>query len=413
MGEFFDSISGDLDALDASRFGVEYTDPTVVKAVQTKLNALGASPQLTVDGQMGPETAAAITAYQGTQNFPMSGLTGAVDDATLAALGLTSTGAPIPAATPASGGSASAALAAIQQEFASLISWATKNPQPITQGKGIAPGFQATRASVVNSYTDWTTPLEGFVPFMYIDALGYVTTGMGNLIDPVSAALALPWKNSDGSAASPAQIQAAWAAVDAQRSDPKGQKQTSGPATRGGGSQGGVTSIRITKDDVKNIVAAKLKENESYLLKGLSSFADAPADAQLAAHSMAWAMGPGFATTWTQFRDAFNKADYTTAAAQSNMKGVGIDNRNLANKLLLTNASQVVTSKADPDYLYYIDGLAKLFSGLGVLAPVSPMAIIANIQAHPYRSAGIAAGVIAFVGILLAAALKTPQRKAA
>ena len=378
MGAFYDSISDELDALDTSggggsdppddSFGVDYgTNAAIVKQVQAAINAAGYTPALTVDGGIGPKTTAGVKWLQAKKGLTQDGVIG---DATLKALGITSP------KVDALVNTATGLLAQLQKEFAPLLGWSQKFPQPLTQGKGIAPGFQATKASVVNSFVDWTTPLEGWLGWMYIDALGYVTTGMGNLIDPISAALGLPWKNADGSRSSPDQITAAWNAVDAQRSDPKGQKQTSGPATKGGGSQGGVTSIRITKDDVHALVASKLKANETFIMTHLPSYAKAPADAQLAAHSMSWAMGPGWSQTWTAFKSAFDKGDYAAAAAQSHMQGVGIDMRNMANKLLLTNADLVTKNKKDPDTLYYIPGLPGLAGGAvaGILMVLSGLA---------------------------------------
>lgn len=408
MGEFFDSIEEDLDALDSehggSSFGTDYnSNASIIRQVQQKINEAGYSPALTIDGAMGPKTTAGIKWLQNSQGVTPDGIVG---DQTLGALGITPPGGmSVDSVTGAAKGAAAAALSAIQSEFAPLLSWATSQPQPITQGKGVAPGFQATRSSVVNSYVDWTTPLEGFVPHMYIDRLGFVTTGMGNLIDSPGAAGALPWKNADGSRSSQAQITAAWNAVDSTRSASKGQVQPSGPGAQGGGSQGHLTSIRITKADVQSLVASKMKQNEADMLKGLPNFAQAPADAQLAAHSQAWAMGSGFAIpgnpkAFHSYITAFNAGDYKTAAAQAHMQGTGIDMRNMANKLLLTNAAQVVASKQNPDTLFYIDGLVQLFGG------TTPSAILASIKAHPLRTAGIVGGVLAFVGTVTALALR-------
>lgn len=407
MSEFYDSIKDELEALDIERggpslehdgpggsiFGMDYnTNVAVMKQVQAAINSLGYSPPLVIDGAIGPKTIAAVKWVQAKEGVAQDGIVG---DQTLGALGITPPGGTsIQSVT----GAVSAAFAALQQEFAPLLAWAASNPQPIVQGKGVAPGFAATKASVVNSFTGWSSPMEGFVPHMYIDALGYVTTGMGDLIDPVSQALALPWKHPDGSLVSQSEVVAAWNAVDSQRSDPKGQKQTSGPAVHGGGSQGNLTSIRITKDDVNHLVAAKLKSNEANIVKNLPGFAQAPADAQLGVHSMSWAEGTGFTKTWPQFDAAFNRGDYATAAAQSHMQGVGIDMRNMANKLLFTNAAQVVASKRDPDLLYYIGGLDQLFG--------TPMGILANVMKHPLRTIGIVVGVFGSVAILVAAALK-------
>lgn len=408
MGEFFDAIKDDLKQLDASApprimrghgaaFGTDYNaNPTVVAMVQQAINAAGYQPPLTVDGAYGPLTEAGVRWAQGQKGLTQDGIIG---DQTLGALGITPPGgASIDSLTGAATSTVAEALAGLAAQFQPLLAFAAKNPQPITQGSGIAPGFQATRASVVNSYVNWTIPFEGWVPFMYLDELGYVTTGMGNKIDSVGEAQALQWTNPDGSPASAQQIADAWYAVDSHRTAPKGQQQN----LPGGGQQGGWSSLRISKNAVSQLVSQKMKQNEAHLIAGLSNFAQSPADAQLAAHSMAWAMGPEFAQTWTQFRDAYNASDYMTAAAQSHMNGVGIDMRNLADKLLLTNAALVQQLGADFDHLYYLDGLTQLMGNASGQVMAYGTKIVMSAKKHPLRTAGIAAGVIATVGGILA-----------
>jgi GH24 family phage-related lysozyme (muramidase) len=255
-------------------------------------------------------------------------------------------------------------------DFDTLVAFARKYGQSITQGSGIAPGFQATRASVVNSFVPWSTPLEGNEHFPYTDAEGLVTTALGDLIDglaagqkmhencghltttpcgqatPTAAARALPW--------SPNNIDADWAAIKAAW---PGTQSTACAA---------ITTSRLSADADQALVASRMTANEADLLKGLPGYAQAPADAQLAAMSMAWAMGSGFPAKFPAFTKAFNAGDYLTAAAQSHMQGVGIDMRNLANKLLLTNASM---PNIDPDHLYYLEGLALSLPGTAMLGP--------------------------------------------
>lgn len=69
------------------------------------------------------------------------------------------------------------------------------------------------KASVLKNFVAFSQPLEGLLTFMYTDSLGLVTTGLGNLIDPVSLALPLPWRNPDGSLADQATVEAQWQAV--------------------------------------------------------------------------------------------------------------------------------------------------------------------------------------------------------
>lgn len=54
-------------------------------AIQARLNALGASPQLVVDGIPGPKTTAAIKAFQSSRGITPDGIVGPI---TLAALGM-------------------------------------------------------------------------------------------------------------------------------------------------------------------------------------------------------------------------------------------------------------------------------------------------------------------------------------
>jgi hypothetical protein len=46
--------------------------------------------------------------------------------------------------------------------------------------------------SVQAAFVPISSKLEGYLPWMYLDILGWVTTGMGNKVDPVSQALSLP-----------------------------------------------------------------------------------------------------------------------------------------------------------------------------------------------------------------------------
>src|ERR1035438_435384 len=65
---------------------------------------------------------------------------------------------------------------------------------------------------IQSSFPAFSTTFEGRITYMYLDILGLVTVGVGNLIDPVEAALALPFqfKNNPGSAATQDQIAQEW-----------------------------------------------------------------------------------------------------------------------------------------------------------------------------------------------------------
>ena len=48
------------------------------------------------------------------------------------------------------------------------------------------------RESVRRGFIGFSAPFEGRLHYMYLDVKGLVTTGVGNLIDSVGAAQALP-----------------------------------------------------------------------------------------------------------------------------------------------------------------------------------------------------------------------------
>jgi GH24 family phage-related lysozyme (muramidase) len=195
--------------------------------------------------------------------------------------------------------------------------------------------------SVQNAWVTFNTPLEGMLTYMYTDSEGYVTTGMGNLIDPVSTALALPWQNSDGSPADQDTIQTQWQAVK----DAYPGVQSTGCA--------GLTTIRLAQADVENLIFQKLQSNVNMLMTYFPGWTQLPADAQMGILSMAWAMGPGFPQTFGTFTNAVNTGDWATALAQSVFQGSGIQARIDADNILFTNAGIVASQNLDPSVLYW------------------------------------------------------------
>src|SRR4029453_7562541 len=69
------------------------------------------------------------------------------------------------------------------------------------------PASAETHTSIRDGFLAFSRPLEGRVPWMYLDIKGLVTTGVGNLIDPVGLASKLPFVHKgDGSPASEVDI---------------------------------------------------------------------------------------------------------------------------------------------------------------------------------------------------------------
>lgn len=210
------------------------------------------------------------------------------------------------------------------------------------------------RISVAAAFTSFTSRFEGVVSFMYLDVLGLVTTGIGNLIDPSGLALDLPWRAADGRLATRREIAAEWMNVKS-RQDMKMQ---------GGMAYRSVTKLRLDGTGIDMLVARKLAQNEAELRRRFPDFDSWPADAQLATHSMAWACGPAF--RFPKLGEALLQRDFRQAAEECHMnedgadriKGTADDNRglaprNVANKILYKNAACVVGMHLDPEELFY------------------------------------------------------------
>jgi hypothetical protein len=217
--------------------------------------------------------------------------------------------------------------------------------------------------SVRAAFISFSITFESKLSFMYLDIKNLVTTGIGNLIDPVGLALPLPWTDkTSGAVADAPTITAEWNTV----------KSRTDLSPSGGAAFGAITTLQLGDSDVNNLVLSQLDNNES-TLKAVSEFSGYdgwPADAQLGLLSMAWAMGPNFAPGFPSFRAACAAATvaveagdlataasaWNTAAVQSHMDdsaNPGLTPRNTADNTLFTNASKVIATGLDPSVLQY------------------------------------------------------------
>lgn len=229
-------------------------------------------------------------------------------------------------------------LRALPADIAAKFPWHLTSTIP-----GLYPSVVAAIPTV---FAKW----EGqALPYMYTDSKGYVTTGTGNLIDPVGTALALPWTNPDGSPTSQADIEAAFNAV-------KGAY----PGVQSTGSQS-LTSIRLSPQALDDLMLKTISANQTILLERYSNFATIPADAQLGIHSISWAWGSGFDSVWgdngVAFKNAIANRDFTSAgqimsAASQHEESInpGIVPRDQGNLVMFANAAK---NKLEPSKLYY------------------------------------------------------------
>lgn len=214
-------------------------------------------------------------------------------------------------------------------------------------------------SSVKSIFRAFNEPIELVVSYMYLDVKGLVTIGVGNLIDPISAALILPFRHkvragasTSGKPASTAEIEAEWKLI----------KSKTDLARKGYRACGPLTDLELDNASIDILIAKRLQQNETFLKhqRAFRDFDQWPADAQLGLLSMAWAMGPGFSTSWPRFSYACETKNFDVAADNCNISVVGnpgVIPRNHANARLFKNAAAVLAGESDGFYrrenLYY------------------------------------------------------------
>ena len=194
------------------------------------------------------------------------------------------------------------------------------------------------RPAAQQEFVAFVSQYEGVTDWMYLDVKGLVTSGIGNLLEPIALAQALPWTCSYTRAATPTEVTNGWMTVKS-RQDLK---------LLGGGHYKSVCDLRLSKAAVADLVRKRMQDNEDQLSVWFPAYQDFCADAQMAIMSIAWAVGDNFARTFPRFRAAANAGDWLTAAAESHISD-GNPARNEANRYLLTMAA----TSQDPELLHW------------------------------------------------------------
>jgi GH24 family phage-related lysozyme (muramidase) len=248
----------------------------------------------------------------------------------------------------------------------------------------------------VKTQSQW----EGVESEMYTDILGLVTTAIGYLIDDKSGingygpALIIPWVHkSDGQPATQAEIIQDWQTV---KNAHKASGSYDAPTDRK------ITQLKISPLVIQDLTASRMADNEKELVKSLPHFADAPADAQMAVHGMAWAMGGAFIPKdgFKTFADAFNRGDWAAAKAASNFRGAA-PQRKAGQDIMFDNAAIVAANKLDPDTLWY-PGTAPTTVAGHVVAKLRQPAVVA----------AVVVGLAAFGGAIYLVTQPAPRRVA-
>lgn len=205
---------------------------------------------------------------------------------------------------------------------------------------------QATR----DYFFEFTAKFEGVVNWMYLDVYGFVTVGVGNLLDTPTAAAELPFvHNSSSSLADTASKQQGWNDV----------RRRQDLVSVGHLAFAAVCDLRLSDNDIRDLVDRKLTENEASLVAVFPGFALWPADAQLGLLSMVWALGLSkLLSLFPRFCAACRSLDFDTAASECRIqtaRNPGVILRNIANEGLFRNAARVQKpgNPYDPERLYY------------------------------------------------------------
>ena len=218
--------------------------------------------------------------------------------------------------------------------------------------------------SVLKQFLAFTKPLEGFTTNPYLDVKGLLTIGAGCLIDPPESAIGLGWVLLDGT---PARQRVALAQLKSLKAQPGlAHYPWNSPAVLN------ATRIRLTEQGVLDLADARLRAAVAFLIKYFPKLASWPADAQLCACSMAWAVGAGWPPIFghaehslqaspPRFLEAILHAPdpmhpglFLPAEIDISTKGnPGIVPRNAQNELLLSNAQIVQDNELDITVLHW------------------------------------------------------------
>jgi GH24 family phage-related lysozyme (muramidase) len=191
------------------------------------------------------------------------------------------------------------------------------------------------RSDVRLSFPAFTRKYESYLRFLYLDVKCLVTTGLGNLMEPIACAYEITWVHPDGTRATNADVDHAWHTV---KSHPE-------MAVHGGNDFQFLpgNEIRATEDSINALVDRKMNSIDAALRRLFPTWEAWPAECQTATLSMAWAMGVGrIMSAFPHFMAACMRHDWLTASAESHMSEVGQNPsfiaRNAANKALFLTA---------------------------------------------------------------------------
>jgi len=176
-----------------------------------------------------------------------------------------------------------------------------------------------------DAFPEWVQRYEGKFLTLYQDTLGLVTTGIGNLVDPIDRVVGLPFFHEDGRPADAEEIRAEWRRVKAMPPGLLAARYVVPGA------------LRLSPEGLALLVRRQNALNVQQLARSYPDLPNYPAAVQTALMGMAWAMGAGFPAKWPTFSAAVRGRDWKSAADNSHIKNANKE-RNEAHRDLFLSA---------------------------------------------------------------------------
>lgn len=175
---------------------------------------------------------------------------------------------------------------------------------------------------------------EGKVSHMYLDSKGYVTVGIGHLLNTVADAQKLAFKNTSNKLANKVEIKADYESIKKQ------------PANRLASSYKNHAKLTLPNTEIDKLTNEHIESFEKELKKMYSGFVYFPSDVRLALFDMIFNLGmTNLRNTWPTFNAAINAKNWQKAADSSNRKSPISAARNKYVKDLLEKSAKNAKAK--------------------------------------------------------------------
>jgi hypothetical protein len=183
---------------------------------------------------------------------------------------------------------------------------------------------------VLARWAAFSEPLEGRVPWLYLDVKGLPTTAVGCLVPDLATMLSLPWmcRDADKGPASADRITREWYRVKSMRAGLLANQY------RG--------CLYLSDDAIDDLMRRRLEQDARSLAVTFPAFPDWNPSAQQGSLSMAWAMGAGFPAKYPKWSAAARDQDWATCARECGIQSAdnpGVVARNDANRRLFEEAA--------------------------------------------------------------------------